>query len=301
MKVLVTGTTGQLGSALQRCVPDEIEIICMGRAELDLSDPDACRQAVQQHQPDWVLNAGAYTAVDQAESEPEIAMAVNAGAPRAFTDALNQHGGKLLQISTDFVFNGEQSTPYKPDQEKNPIGVYGKSKAKGEEAILSGFGTSNRGMILRTSWVIGPVGKNFALTMLKLHANKDEIGVVADQVGCPTCTHTLASACWQIITINEKKRLPTIMHWSEAGAASWYDVAVAVGELGQELGLLNRYARVKPITTNDYPTPAQRPSYSLLDCYETRKTLDIEGVHWRQSLRTCLNEIKQQTKQPLRS
>ena len=172
------------------------------------------QRAVQQHQPDWVLNAGAYTAVDQAESEPDMAMAVNAGAPKAFTDALiNQQEGKLLQISTDFVFNGEQSTPYKPDQDKKPIGVYGKSKAAGEEAILSGFGISNRGFILRTSWVIGPVGKNFARTMLKLHANKEEIGVVADQIGCPTCTHTLAEACWRIITINTKKRLPTIMHW----------------------------------------------------------------------------------------
>ena len=301
MKVLVTGTTGQLGSALQRCVPKELEIICMGRAELDLSDSDACRQAVQQHQPDWVLNAGAYTAVDQAESEPDMAMAVNAGAPKAFTDALIQQGGNLLQISTDFVFNGEQSTPYRPDQQRKPIGIYGKSKAAGEEAILSGFGTSKRGLILRTSWVIGPVGKNFAKTMLKLHANKDEIGVVADQIGCPTCTHTLAEACWQIITINKRKTLPTIMHWSDAGAASWYDVAVAIGELGQELGLLHRCAKVRSITTHDYPTPAERPSYSLLDCIETRKILDIEGVHWRQSLRTCLNMIKQQTKQLLES
>ena len=186
---------------------------------MDLENPDECRRAIEEHKPDWILNAGAYTAVDQAEREPKKAMSINAGAPEAFAEVLQKQGGKILQISTDFVFDGTQSTPYKPDQEKNPIGIYGKSKAEGEDAILSKLNSSDRGFILRTSWVLGPVGKNFALTMLKLHSSKDEIGVVADQIGCPTSTHTLAEACWRIITDNKNKKLPSIMHWSDAGAA----------------------------------------------------------------------------------
>ena len=292
MKVLITGTTGQLGTALQTSTPRGVEALYMSRKELDLGDPNECRRVIEMHEPDWLLNAGAYTAVDQAESEPKKAMAINAGAPEAFAEALEKQGGKVLQISTDFVFDGTQSTPYKPDQKKKPIGVYGKSKAEGEDAILSKLNCNERGIILRTSWVLGPVGKNFALTMLKLHSIKDEIRVVADQIGCPTSTHTLAEACWRIITNNKNTRLPSIMHWSDAGAASWYDVAIAIGELGQELELIDRCAKVRPITTEEYPTPAKRPNYSLLDCYETRKTLEIEGIHWRQTLRKCLKEIK---------
>jgi len=151
------------------------------------------------------------------------------------------------------------------------------------------LGGSGRGVILRTSWVIGPVGKNFALTMLRLHrergASGQALGVVEDQVGCPTSTHTLAAACWRTITtgINEP-----VLHWSDAGAASWYDVAVAVGELALELGLLERPAVVKAITTAEYPLPAQRPSYSLLDCSGTRRALGLEPIQWRQALRALL-------------
>ena len=186
MKVLLTGAGGQLGQALIASAPEGIELVATSRQQLDLADPEACRGAVQQHQPDWVLNAGAYTAVDKAESEPELAHAVNAGAPEAFARALDQQGGRLLQISTDFVFNGTQGTPYQPEQARDPLGVYGASKAAGEAAVQSIFGAGGRGLILRTSWVIGPVGKNFALTMLRLHRERDQLGVVADQVGCPT-------------------------------------------------------------------------------------------------------------------
>ena len=158
--------------------------------------------------------------------------------------------------------------------------------------VAAGGKGSGHGVILRTSWVIGPVGKNFALTMLRLHREREQIGVVADQVGCPTSTATLAVACWRVIAaMDTPAGLPAVLHWSDAGAASWYDVAVAVGELGLELGLLERAAVVNPITTADYPTPAQRPSYSLLDCTATRKALDLPPTHWRQALRQLLEAV----------
>ena len=205
MKVLLTGAAGQLGHALRQKVPEGIELIATSRnggeelLSLDLADAAACRAAVLEHRPDWVLNGGAYTAVDKAESEPELALAVNGGAPRAFAEALCDTGGRLLQVSTDFVFNGQQGSPYRPEQSRDPLGVYGATKAAGEEAVEEVLGGSGRGMILRTSWVIGPVGKNFALTMLRLHREREQIGVVEDQVGCPTSTASLAAACWQAL------------------------------------------------------------------------------------------------------
>ena len=291
MKVLLTGAAGQLGQALIAAKPAGITVIACSRAELDLADSVACQALVQLHRPDWVLNAGAYTAVDKAESEPELALAVNGGAPRAFAEALADTGGRLLQVSTDFVFNGSQGSPYRPEQSRDPLGVYGSSKAAGEEAVeqllgpAAGGAGAGRGVILRTSWVMGPVGKNFALTMLRLHRERQQIGVVADQVGCPTSTHTLAAACWRVISAGISE---PVLHWSDAGAASWFDVAVAVGELAQELGLLEQPALVNPLTTAEYPLPAQRPSYSLLDCSGSRKALGLAPTPWRQALRQLL-------------
>ena len=299
MKVLLTGAAGQLGHALQASTPAEISLIATsrnggdGRLALDLADADACHAVVQEHRPEWVLNAGAYTAVDKAESEPELANAVNAAAPAAFATALEALGGRLLQISTDFVFNGSQGSPYQPEQSKTPLGVYGASKAAGEDAILGVFKDEARAHILRTSWVMGPVGKNFALTMLRLHRERETLGVVSDQLGCPSSTINLATACWQSIKRASQGNLPTVMHWSDAGAASWYDVSVAVGELGQELGLLDTPALVQPIQTSDYPTPAARPSYSLLDCSGTRKALQLDAEHWRHALKTVLQSTAQ--------
>ncbi len=293
MKVLLTGAAGQLGQALFQQAPVDVELIATSRSggggllPLDLADAEACRAIVRQHRPDWVINAGAYTAVDTAESEPELALAVNAGAPRAFAEAIQETDARLLQVSTDFVFNGAQGSPYRPEQQRDPLGVYGRTKAAGEEAVEELLGASGQGLILRTSWVVGPVGKNFALTMLRLHREREQIGVVADQVGCPTSTATLAAACWRTI----ERNLAGIHHWSDAGAASWYDVAVAVGELGTELGLLEGRAQVNPITTADYPTPAQRPSYSLLECSTTRKALELPATHWRQALRELLEVL----------
>jgi dTDP-4-dehydrorhamnose reductase len=198
----------------------------------------------------------------------------------------------MLQLSTDFVFNGQQGSPYRVDQSRDPLGVYGASKASGEEAVEELLGASGQGVVLRTSWVMGPVGKNFALTMLRLHREKEQLGVVADQVGCPSSTLNLATACWAVITSSrEEVELPPVLHWCDGGAASWYDVSVAVGELAMDLGLLERAAKVNPISTADYPTPATRPSYSLLDCQASRQVLQLEAQPWRAALKDVLQAI----------
>ena len=309
MRIRLTGSSGQLGRALRGSLPttlagEPVELIATARQpeptqgviSLDLSDPHACSAAVVEHQPDWVLNAGAYTAVDRAEAEPELAKAVNAGAPGAFAEALARinDGSRLLQISTDFVFSGEQGHPYRPEDPHNPVSTYGASKAAGEKAVTDEFGTaidaglSYRATILRTSWVYGPVGRNFLLTMLRLHhkqaASGEPLRVVADQVSCPTSTAGLARACWA--TIEQHKT--GILHWSDAGVASWYDFAVAIGELGEQFGLLEQAAKVQPICTADYPTPARRPRYSLLDSTATHAQLDLSPIHWRQALKVTL-------------
>lgn len=297
MKVLLTGARGQLGQALAAQLPAEVSLVPLTRVELDLADAAACRAMVQQQRPAWVINAGAYTAVDQAERDQERAWAVNAAAPAAFATALADCGGRLLQLSTDFVFDGAQGTPYRPDQSPAPLGVYGASKAAGERAVLAFPG----GRVLRTSWLYGPVGRNFCLTMLRLHqqrqASGDPLAVVADQVGCPTASHTLAAACWRLLAAQAPGAaavpLPAILHWCDAGVASWYDVAVAVGELAVAVGLLERAAPVRPIRTSDYPTPATRPSYSLLDCVDSRYALDLQPPHWRQALHSVLLRLRQ--------
>ena len=197
-------------------------------------------------------------------------------------------------MSTDFVFNGAQGSPYRPDQRLDPLGVYGASKAAGEVAALQLAGAR----VLRTSWVYGPVGQNFCRTMLRLHRERPQIGVVADQVGCPTSTHTLAAACWRAIGLGAAAGAdqPRILHWSDAGAASWYDFAVAIGELGVEAGLVERAASVRPLTSAEYPTPAQRPSYSLLDCSASRAALGLEPQHWRAALAEVLGVVLAQVR-----
>ena len=302
MRVLLTGASGQLGQALLASAPLQLaqrplELLPLHRSDLDLRDLAACRAAVKSFRPHWLINAAAYTAVDRAEQEPDVAMAVNAAAPAAFAEALVQEpeAGRLLQISTDFVFSGEQGTPYQPDQLPAPLGAYGASKAEGERRVLACLGSMGRAHVLRTGWLYGPVGHNFCRTMLRLHRQRAETGeplpVVADQVGCPTSTAGLAAACWRLLSLRAEP-LPSVLHWSDAGAASWFDFALAIGELAEAQGLLKRAAAVIPITTAAYPTPARRPSYSLLDCTATRVLLGLDPQPWRTALTAVLRAIK---------
>lgn len=291
---MLTGKDGQLGKALIEKIPADIKVVALGRQELDLSNKEACHNAVLEHRPDWVLNAGAYTAVDRAESEPELALAVNAKAPEAFAQSLGEIGGRLLQISTDFVFNGTQAYPYQPDQPVDPISVYGATKAEGERLVKTAL-PSTKYCILRTSWVYGPVGKNFCLTMLRLHsiksAKNETLNVVADQIGCPTSTLSLARACWAAINHGTSG----IHHFCDAGAASWYDFAIAIGDAGVAAGIIDQTAKVMPITTSEYPTPAKRPRYSLLDCTSTRSELKLEVNHWQKELLKVISLIPKLT------
>jgi dTDP-4-dehydrorhamnose reductase len=290
IKVMLTGKDGQLGKALLEKIPAGIEVIALGRQDLDLSNKESCHNAVLEYRPDWVLNAGAYTAVDRAESEPDLAMAVNAVAPEAFAQALGEVGGRLLQVSTDFVFNGTQAHPYHPDQPVDPISVYGATKAEGERLVQKALPATSY-CILRTSWVYGPVGNNFCLTMLRLHrlksAQNETLNVVADQIGCPTSAWNLACACWSAINHGTSG----IHHFCDAGAASWYDFAIAIGDAGVAAGIIDQSAKVLPITSSEYPTPAKRPGYSLLDCTATRIALELEANHWQKELSKVISKI----------
>jgi dTDP-4-dehydrorhamnose reductase len=287
---MLTGKDGQLGRALLEKIPAGIEVVALGRQDLDLSNKESCHNAVLEYRPDWVLNAGAYTAVDRAESEPDLAMAVNAVAPEAFAQALGEVGGRLLQVSTDFVFNGTQAHPYHPDQPVDPISVYGATKAEGERLVQKALPATSY-CILRTSWVYGPVGNNFCLTMLRLHrlksAQNETLNVVADQIGCPTSAWNLACACWSAINHGTSG----IHHFCDAGAASWYDFAIAIGDAGVAAGIIDQSAKVLPITSSEYPTPAKRPGYSLLDCTATRIALELEANHWQKELSKVISKI----------
>lgn len=288
MKVLVTGANGQLGLELQATCPDGITLIAAGRDTLDISNPEQVAAALAEHQPDAIINAAAYTAVDKAESDEANAYAINHTATATLAQLAHQQGIYLVHVSTDFVFDGQQSTPYAPHAATNPQGVYGASKLAGEQAVQAHCPTA---AIIRTSWLYSAYRGNFVKTMLRLAAERDALGVVVEQAGSPTWTHTLANTIWVFI----KQKPQGIFHCSDQGVASWYDFAVAIQEEAYQLGLLSKTVPVKPLLTAEYPTPARRPAYSVLDKRSTESILGYTLPHWRVSLRQMLAELKQQT------
>ena len=238
------------------------------------------RARVLAERPDIVINAAAYTAVDKAESEEELALAINGTAVAAMASALREVGGRLVHVSTDFVFDGTSAHAYRPQDARNPLSAYGRTKAAGEDAA------GPDALIVRTAWVYAAGGANFVRTMLRLMATRDSLGVVADQIGAPTWAPGLATTIWGLIA----SRANGVFHHCDAGVASWYDFAVAIKEEALALGMLERAVPIRPITTADYPTPARRPAFSLLDCSATRALLGDEPIHWRTNLRTMLKE-----------
>lgn len=284
MKVLVTGATGQLGRALIASAPAGVELVALGRAELDLADPAAIAATVAAHRPALLINAAAYTAVDKAESDRDTALAINAVAPGLLAAAAREAGARFVHVSTDFVFAGDSATAYAPDSPTSALGFYGETKLLGEQAVQAALPAA---LIVRTAWVYDATGANFVRTMLRLMRERDEVRVVADQIGTPTHAAGLARAIWALDTA----RASGIFHWTDAGVASWYDFAVAIQEEAFALGLLERMVPVVPIATSDYPTPARRPAMSVLD---KRATWAITGVaaHWRQELRAALKEMR---------
>jgi dTDP-4-dehydrorhamnose reductase len=287
MKVLITGAGGQVGKALTAAAPKGVESRPVTHADLDITDAQAAIALIAREQPDLIVNAAAYTAVDKAESEPDRAREVNERGAANLAKAAAQTGARLIHVSTDFVFDGASSTPYAPDNEPHPLGVYGTTKLAGERAVLEHLG--ERALVLRTAWVYAAQGRNFLTTMLRLMRDKGTVNVVSDQIGTPTAASSIARAIW---ALSSKPNLSGIYHWTDSGVASWYDFAVAVAEGATELGLLRGPAEVIPIATEDYPTPARRPRFSVLDTRATVDALGILAPHWCANVRSVLGEIR---------
>jgi dTDP-4-dehydrorhamnose reductase len=287
VKVLVTGASGQVGRALQANVPADVELRAFTRSQLDISDAAAVNAAVAAFRPGVLINAAAYTAVDKAESEPELAQAINAQGPRLLALAVKSlPASRLLHISTDYVFDGSAAGAYLPADATNPLSAYGRSKLLGERAVLEVLGT--RGVVLRTAWVYADQGKNFLLTMLRLMRERGAVRVVADQYGTPTSAASIARALWAIA---KDPKVHGILHWTDTGRASWYEFAVAIAEDARAAGLLSSEVKVTPITTADYPTLAHRPANSALDSGETVTQLGFAPPPWRENLRATLAHI----------
>jgi dTDP-4-dehydrorhamnose reductase len=285
LRVLVTGAGGQLGRSLLLSAPEGWHVEGHSRQDCDIGDASSVAGLLAATSPDAVINAAAYTAVDRAEHDREAAMQANATAPGILAKACGERGIRFLHVSTDFVFDGHSDQPYALDAPTAPLGVYGESKLAGEEAVSAAHPNS---VILRTSWVYSPFGTNFLRTMLRLHAERDELAVVADQVGSPTAAASLARALWAAA---DRPAVTGIHHWSDAGVCSWYDFAVAIGEEAESCGLIDRAAAVRPIATEDYPTAARRPAYSVLDTRATAMALECSARHWRDELRSTLNTM----------
>ena len=285
MRVLVTGGDGQLGRALAATAPAEVTLSAPGIAQLDVTDEAAVRRACAEFNPGVVVNAAAYTAVDLAEEESEAAWRVNRDGARHLARITAERGSRLIQISTDFVFDGNQGTPYRPDDPAAPLSVYGASKLAGELAVREHAGPG--WLILRTAWLYEAGGHNFVNTMLGLMKRGIDLRIVADQSGTPTWATGLAQAIWRAVEAD----VTGIHHWTDAGIASWYDLAVAVQEEAQVLGLVDTPVNIVPIRTEDYPVAAPRPAYSVLDKTATWKALGIVPEHWREQLRTMLRSL----------
>lgn len=282
MNILITGCNGQLGNELQLLQHErkDIKFINTDIEQLDITSPDAIRQMVDEHEIDGIINCAAYTAVDKAESNEELCQKLNAEAPAYLADAIEKRGGWFIHVSTDYVFDGTAHTPYTEEADTCPNSVYGRTKLVGEFNALK---MCKNTMILRTAWLYSEFGNNFVKTMLRLGKERNELGVVFDQVGTPTYAADLAR---MIMTILDKGIKPGIYHFTDEGITSWYDFTIAIHKAA---GITN--CHVRPIHTSDYPTPATRPHYSVLDKTKIKQAYDIEIPHWEDSLRICIEKL----------
>jgi dTDP-4-dehydrorhamnose reductase len=292
MKILVTGANGQLGKSIQKAVAnDELsnEFVFVGRSELDLSQNDNFEKYFKKNSFDVVVNCAAYTAVDKAESEIELANQINHLAVRKLAEIAQKKNIKLIYISTDYVFDGEVSHSYTETDTTNPINIYGQTKLAGEKAIQAIMPTN--ATIIRTSWVYSEYGNNFVSTMLKLSKERDELSVVNDQIGSPTYATDLANVILKIITNKDyqnKDRTTEIYHYSNKGKISWHEFATEIFELA------DIHCAVQPITTKQYPTPAKRPKNTLMNKAKIAETFGVDIPNWEESLNTCIAILKEQ-------
>ena len=285
MKILITGRNGQLAQALQQRLAGLGQVHVLGREQLDLAESERIRQVVRELSPDLLVNAAAYTAVDQAENEPALAFAINATAPGVLAEEAARLGVPLLHYSTEYVFDGSKATPYTEDDAPNPLSVYGRSKLAGEQAIHAVGGAH---LTLRTSWVYSLHGRNFLLTMQRLLQEKPQLRVVADQIGAPTWAGSLAASTLALIQRWQAGQAGAwgTYHMTAQGQTSWFGFAQAIGEHLKAQG--RPCAQLLPIPSSEYPTPAQRPLNSRLDCSRLRQQWQVEQPDWRQALIECL-------------
>ncbi len=280
--ILVTGSNGQLGKEIKQLESDypEFRFIFLSREDLPIHHFELVRNFFKGYSPQFLINCAAYTAVDKAESEKDRAFQVNGEAVGVLAAVCKEYGTKFIHISTDYVFDGNGTAPYTPESATNPQSVYGASKLQGEQEAMRYNPDS---MIIRTSWVYSEFGKNFVKTMLKLMSEREELNVVSDQVGSPTYAADLAAVIMQVIASG--KWIPGMYHFSNAGVISWYDFALAIKEL------TGKSCRVNPIPSSQYPTPAKRPAYSVMDTSRIFSNFGLTPKNWKDSLQVCLKNL----------
>ena len=297
MKILVTGKHGQVGHALQHALSGEHEVVAVDREQMDLSDAHAIRSTITTVRPDLIINPAAYTAVDKAESEPALARAINAEAPRVIAEEAAKIGASLIHFSTDYVYEGNKSTAYNESDAVNPLSVYGKTKLAGERAIQA-VGLPH--LILRTSWVYGTHGKNFLKTILRLSAERDQLKIVADQWGAPTSSDAIAEGVREVLKVwqMQDQTKSGIYHFTNTGSTSWFGFAKAILQSYESKvqalslpALKIKSETVMPITTADYPTPAARPANSRLDNTKLQNAFGFTLPDWETSLQAVMKQI----------
>jgi dTDP-4-dehydrorhamnose reductase len=283
-KILVTGSNGQLGNELKELASSfpQFQFIFSSREELSIADKQGVENFFRKYQPSYLINCAAYTAVDKAESEKELANEINGTAVGILASVCKQYGAKFIHISTDYVFNCAASTPLKETDKVDPVNAYGASKLLGEELALQ---NNPQSIIIRTSWVYSFYGKNFVKTMMRLMNEKESIGVVSDQVGSPTYAFDLAETIMQIIVLDNWQ--PGIYNYSNEGVISWFDFANEIKRLTGSSCVVN------PLTTEQFPTPAKRPKYSVLDKMKIQQTFSVQLKDWKESLRICIDKLSQ--------
>jgi dTDP-4-dehydrorhamnose reductase len=290
MKLFITGGEGQLGTELiAQAASHGLEVLAPPLAQMDLTHPEQMDRLWDEFRPAAVINAAAYTAVDRAESEPEPAFAVNAEAPARIAQRCAREQIPLVHISTDYVFDGMKKVPYLEDDPVAPLGVYGRSKAAGEAAVRRGL---QRHLIVRTAWLYSAHGVNFVRTVMRLAAERDELRIVDDQLGCPTCAADLADALLRVAErLAAGKEIPWgTYHYCGSGVTSWFGLARHILEILRARGRI-RTVRLLPITTAEYPTPARRPPYSVLDCRRIESTFGIRRLPWQESVETTVDRL----------
>lgn len=285
MKAVIIGRNGQVAWELQQTLPANMEVLVLGSCDVNINDLNDLRSKMNAFLPNVIINASAYTAVDKAESDVDAAYAINTDAVSNIAVVAKELNARLIHISTDFIFDGANHKAYKVDDITNPVSVYGASKLAGEQAINDVYPKNST--IVRTSWVYSSHGNNFVKTMLRLMAEKDELSVVADQIGCPTYARGLAEFIWQLSCLDKIDR---IYNWTDLGVASWYDFAIEIQKLGIENKLLTKSIPITPIKSEQYPTPAARPHFSVLDVKGSQSIL--LGTHWGENLRKCMKKLR---------